>query len=268
MVLVTGPTGSGKTVTLASALAKLNTVRVNIVTIEDPVEIRVLGVNQVQINPQAGLTFANGLRAFLRQDPNIIMVGEIRDGETAELGVHAALTGHLVLSTLHTNSASGALPRLLDMGIENFLLASTVNVILAQRLVRKICTNCKEEHETPEEVLQEMKTVLSSIERNKTIMLKDPETAKIVKKFNEGAIKLYKGRGCDKCANTGYKGRIGIFEVLEMSDRIGRLTLESSTAQQIQDVAMEEGMLNLMQDGYLRVVEGMTTLAEVMRVAK
>ncbi len=268
MVLVTGPTGSGKTVTLASALAKLNTVRVNIVTIEDPVEIRVLGVNQVQINPQAGLTFANGLRAFLRQDPNIIMVGEIRDGETAELGVHAALTGHLVLSTLHTNSASGALPRLLDMGIENFLLASTVNVILAQRLVRKICTNCKEEHETPEEVLQEMKTVLSSIERNKTIMLKDPETAKIVKKFNEGEIKLYKGRGCDKCANTGYKGRIGIFEVLEMSDRIGRLTLESSTAQQIQDVAMEEGMLNLMQDGYLRVVEGMTTLAEVMRVAK
>ena len=268
MVLVTGPTGSGKTVTLASALAKLNTVRVNIVTIEDPVEIRVPGVNQVQINPQAGLTFANGLRAFLRQDPNIIMVGEIRDGETAELGVHAALTGHLVLSTLHTNSASGALPRLLDMGIENFLLASTVNVILAQRLVRKICTNCKEEHETPEEVLQEMKTVLSSIERNKTIMLKDPETAKIVKKSNEGAIKLYKGRGCDKCANTGYKGRIGIFEVLEMSDRIGRLTLESSTAQQIQDVAMEEGMLNLMQDGYLRVVEGMTTLAEVMRVAK
>ena len=268
MVLVTGPTGSGKTVTLASALAKLNTVRVNIVTIEDPVEIRVPGVNQVQINPQAGLTFANGLRAFLRQDPNIIMVGEIRDGETAELGVHAALTGHLVLSTLHTNSASGALPRLLDMGIENFLLASTVNVILAQRLVRKICTNCKEEHETPEEVLQEMKTVLSSIERNKTIMLKDPETAKIVKKFNEGEIKLYKGRGCDKCANTGYKGRIGIFEVLEMSDRIGRLTLESSTAQQIQDVAMEEGMLNLMQDGYLRVVEGMTTLAEVMRVAK
>src|SRR3989338_1154144 len=268
MVLVTGPTGSGKTVTLASALAKLNTVRVNIVTIEDPVEIRVPGVNQVQINPQAGLTFANGLRAFLRQDPNIIMVGEIRDGETAELGVHAALTGHLVLSTLHTNSASGALPRLLDMGIENLLLASTVNVILAQRLVRKICTNCKEEHETPAEVLQEMRTVLSSIERNKTIMLKDPETAKIVKKSNEGAIKLYKGRGCDKCANTGYKGRIGIFEVLEMSDRIGRLTLESSTAQQIQDVAMEEGMLNLMQDGYLRVVEGVTTLSEVMRVAK
>ena len=268
MVLVTGPTGSGKTVTLASALAKLNTVRVNIVTIEDPVEIRVPGVNQVQINPQAGLTFANGLRAFLRQDPNIIMVGEIRDGETAELGVHAALTGHLVLSTLHTNSASGALPRLLDMGIENFLLASTVNVILAQRLVRKICTNCKEEHDTPAEVLQEMKTILSSIERNKTIMLKDPEVVKIIKKSSEGPIKLYKGKGCDKCANTGYKGRIGIFEVLEMSDRIGRLTLESSTAQQIQDVAMEEGMLNLMQDGYLRVVEGVTTLSEVMRVAK
>src|SRR3989304_436198 len=268
MVLVTGPTGSGKTVTLASALAKLNTVRVNIVTIEDPVEIRVLGVNQVQINPQAGLTFANGLRAFLRQDPNIIMVGEIRDGETAELGVHAALTGHLVLSTLHTNSASGALPRLLDMGIENFLLASTVNVILAQRLVRKICTNCKEEHETPEEVLEEMRTVLSSIERNKVIMLKDPEVAKVIKKTKEGQIKLYKGKGCDKCANTGYKGRIGIFEVLEMSDKIGRLTLESSTAQQIQDVAMEEGMLNLMQDGYLRVVEGGTTLSEVMRVAK
>jgi len=266
MVLVTGPTGSGKTVTLASALAKLNTVRVNIVTIEDPVEIRVPGVNQVQINPQAGLNFANGLRAFLRQDPNIIMVGEIRDGETAELAVHAALTGHLVLSTLHTNSAAGALPRLLDMGIESFLLASTVNVILAQRLVRKICTNCKEEHETPEEVLEEMRTVLSSIERNKVIMLKDPEVAKVIKKTKEGQIKLYKGKGCDKCANTGYKGRIGIFEVLEMSDKIGHLTLESGTANQIQDVAMEEGMLNLMQDGYLRVVEGMTTLSEVMRV--
>jgi len=268
MVLVTGPTGSGKTVTLASALGKLNTTRVNCVTIEDPVEIRVPGVNQVQINPQAGLTFATGLRAFLRQDPNIIMVGEVRDGETAELAVQAALTGHLVLSTLHTNSAAGALPRLLDMGIEKFLLASTVNVVLAQRLVRKICTNCKEEHEIPDEVVEDIKNVVSSIEKNKIIMLKDPEVVKLVKKTHEGKPKLFKGKGCDKCGNTGYKGRLGIFEVLEMSDKIGQLVLESASSGQIETVAAEEGMLSLMQDGYLRVIEGVTTLSEVMRVTK
>ena len=268
MTLVTGPTGSGKTVTLASALSKLNTVRVNIVTLEDPVEIRVAGVNQVQVNPQAGLTFANGLRSFLRQDPNIIMVGEIRDGETAELAIHAALTGHLVLSTLHTNSASGALPRMLDMGVENFLLASTVNVIVAQRLVRKVCTNCKEEHESPKEVADDIKRVLANIEKSDILMHKDHDIANSVKKVKEGKIKIYKGKGCDKCNNTGYKGRIGIFEVLEVTNNVAHLTLDNSPASKIEEVAVEEGMLTLLQDGYLRVLEGVTTLEEVMRVAK
>ena len=234
----------------------------------DPVEIRIVGVNQVQINTQAGLTFANGLRAFLRQDPNIIMVGEVRDSETAELAVHASLTGHLVLSTLHTNSAAGALPRLLDMGIENFLLASTVNAILAQRLVRKICASCKEEFTPPEEVQKTIKEVLASVEKSKVIMNKDVAIASSVKKIDTPNIKLYKGKGCDKCGNTGYHGRIGIFEVLEMSDKIGHLILESASASQIQAIAVEEGMLTLIQDGYLRVVEGVTTLEEVMRVAE
>jgi type IV pilus assembly protein PilB len=268
MLLVTGPTGSGKTVTLASALNKLNTVRVNISTLEDPVEIRLPGVNQVQVNPQAGLTFATGLRSFLRQDPNIIMVGEIRDDETAELGIHAALTGHLVLSTLHTNSASGALPRLLDMGVESFLLASTVNAIVAQRLVRKICPDCIEEYDPPEEVQADVKKILESLETSKVSIGKDASIAESIKKVSTGKIKLYRGKGCEKCAGTGYKGRIGIFEVLEMSEDIARLVLENASADQIEKVAIKDGMLTLMQDGALRVVEGATTLEEVMRVAK
>lgn len=268
MVLVTGPTGSGKTVTLASALSKLNTVRVNIVTLEDPVEIRVPGVNQVQVNPQAGLTFANGLRSFLRQDPNIVMVGEIRDSETAELAVQAALTGHLVLSTLHTNSAAGAIPRLLDMGIETFLLASTVNVVLAQRLVRKTCTSCKVDYEPPEEVVSDIVRNLANIEKSKVLMSKDIEIANSIKKIKEGKVKLYKGKGCDKCGNTGFKGRLGIFEVLSISDAIAHLTLERSPASKIEAQAVEEGMITLLQDGFLRVIEGITTLEEVMRVAK
>jgi len=268
MVLVTGPTGSGKTVTLASALSKLNTVRVNTVTAEDPVEIRVPGVNQVQINPQAGLTFASALRSFLRQDPNIIMVGEIRDGETANLAVQAALTGHLVLSTLHTNSAAGALPRLLDMGVENFLLASTLNAVLAQRLVRKVCSNCGEDQDVPEEIEESIKRVLATIEKSKVLMTKDPDIARIVKKYKDGKIKVKKGKGCEKCNNTGYKGRLGIYELLVMSDQIGHLVLDNSSATKLDSVAQEEGMLSLMQDGYLRVLEGITTLEEVMRVAK
>jgi type IV pilus assembly protein PilB len=268
MILVTGPTGSGKTVTLASALSKLNTVRVNIVTLEDPVEIRVEGVNQVQINPQAGLTFANGLRSFLRQDPNIIMVGEIRDGETAELAVHAALTGHLVLSTLHTNSASGALPRLLDMKVESFLLSSTLNAVLAQRLVRKICKDCKEEVETPEEMKEELYKVVETVSANKILMAKDVELAKFIKSINKEKVSLYKGGGCSKCSNTGYRGRLGIYELLPMSDAIAHEVLENNPASLIEKTAISEGMLTLLQDGYLRVVEGATTLEEVMRVAK
>jgi type IV pilus assembly protein PilB len=267
MILVTGPTGSGKTVTLASALAKLNTIRVNIVTIEDPVEIRVPGVNQVQVNPQAGLTFAAGLRSFLRQDPNIVMVGEIRDSETAELAVHAALTGHLVLSTLHTNSASGAVPRLLDMKMESFLLASTVNGILAQRLVRKVCQDCKEEYDPPEEVIDQIKSVVGSIENSHILMNKDKEIAESVNKMKSGKIRLFHGKGCDKCGGAGYKGRTGIFEVLEMSNQIALLTMEAKPESEISRLAVEEGMLTLLQDGYLKALEGQTTLEEVLRVA-
>lgn len=269
MLLVTGPTGSGKTVTLASALSKLNTIRVNIVTLEDPVEIRVPGVNQVQVNPQAGLNFADGLRSFLRQDPNIIMVGEIRDGDTAELAVHAALTGHLVLSTLHTNSAAGALPRLLDMGVENFLLASTVNAILAQRLVRKICVDCKEEYEPPEEVQESVKKIMAEVAENKVLLARDPEISKILKAVNgREKLTLWRGKGCPKCGNVGYRGRLGIFELLYMTEEISRLVLENAPSSKIHDTSVKLGMLTLLQDGYLRIVEGMTTLEEVLRVAK
>ncbi len=268
MILVTGPTGSGKTVTLASALNKLNTIRVNIVTLEDPVEIRVPGVNQVQVNPQAGLSFASGLRSFLRQDPNIIMVGEIRDSETAELAVHAALTGHLVLSTLHTNSASGAIPRLLDMEVESFLIASTVNAVVAQRLVRRVCADCKAPYVPPDEIAHEIKEVLGSIENSHILMNKDKEIAESIKKLKTGKFQLYKGKGCDKCNNTGYRGRVGIFEVLEMSSDVAVLTLENKPESEVEKTAIKEGMLTLVQDGYLKALEGITTLEEVLRVAK
>ena len=268
MILVTGPTGSGKTVTLASALAKLNTIRVNIVTIEDPVEIRVPGVNQVQVNPQAGLTFAAGLRSFLRQDPNIVMVGEVRDSETAELAIHAALTGHLVISTLHTNSAAGAVPRLLDMKMESFLLASTLNAVLAQRLVRKICLECKETYTAPDEIMDSIKEVLGSIETSQILMHKDKDIAETIKKIHDGKITLYKGKGCDKCANTGYKGRTGIFEVMEMSPAVALLTMERKAENEIEAQAVQDGMLTLLQDGYLKALEGQTTLEEILRVAK
>ncbi len=267
MILVTGPTGSGKTVTLSAALSKLNTQRVNIVTIEDPVEIRVNGVNQVQVNPQAGLNFATGLRSFLRQDPNIILVGEIRDGETAELAIHAALTGHLVLSTLHTNSAAGAIPRMLDMGVEDFLLSSTLNAILAQRLVRKICSECVTEFEPPKEIQNKIRDVLKDVQNNKVLMTKDPDVSKSIKLLEGENIVLHKGQGCDVCNQTGYKGRLGIFELLEMSEKIASLTVEGSPSDIIERAGIEEGMLTLMQDGYLRALEGATTLEEVMRVA-
>lgn len=269
IVLVTGPTGSGKTVTLATALSKLNTIKVNIITLEDPVEIKVEGVNQVQINPAAGLTFASGLRSILRQDPNIIMVGEIRDGETAQLAIQAALTGHLVLATLHTNSAAGAPPRLLDMGVENFLLASTVNVVLAQRLVRKICASCKEAVDAPAEIVKDFKRVLGPL-MDKYVNAKDEDEVigEDMKKMRGEKITLYKGKGCEKCGSTGYVGRLGIYEVLIMTDKIGKLVLEHKPASEIETQAVEDGMVTLMQDGYLKALEGITTLEEVLRVAK
>jgi type IV pilus assembly protein PilB len=258
IVLVTGPTGSGKTVTLASCLKILNTEGVNILTLEDPIEIRIDGVNQVQVNADVGLTFATGLRAFLRQDPNIIMIGEIRDAETAGLAVQAALTGHLVLATLHTNSAATAIPRLIDMGVEPFLLASTINICAAQRLIRKVCSNCRETYQASNEEIEKIKSVLGNIKGFNV----DTWLAK-----NQNKITLARGKGCDTCANTGYKGRMGIFEVFTISEKIRGMVISHEVAQNIEKVAIQEdGMTTMLQDGLLKVLEGITTIAEVYRV--
>lgn len=252
IILICGPTGSGKTTTLYSILSKINTAKVNIVTLEDPVEYQIAGVNQVQINPSAGLTFASGLRSFLRQDPNIIMVGEIRDRETTDLAIQASLTGHLVFSTIHTKSASQAMPRMIDMGAEPFLLASTLTAIVAQRICRRICPSCRETFEPAPEVLADIKTILGNLLSTKT---------------NE-KILLSRGKGCPECNNTGYFGRLGIFEVLPVTEKIARLVIEESAALDIEKAALEEGMVTLKQDGYLKVVEGLTSLEEVLRVAQ
>lgn len=250
IILICGPTGSGKTTTLYSVLSKINTTKVNIVTLEDPVEYKIAGVNQVQINPGAGLTFASGLRSFLRQDPNIIMVGEIRDSETTDLAIQASLTGHLVFSTIHTKSASQALPRLLDLNAEPFLLASTITAIVAQRICRKICLSCKQTDEATQEIKQDIENILGSL---------ITKTDKII---------LSKGAGCPECNNTGYFGRIGIFEVLPVSEKIARLIMEKAPAIDVEKTAIEEGMITLKQDGYLKVVEAVTTIEEVLRVAQ
>lgn len=255
IILITGPTGSGKTVTLASALSKVSSVRVNIVTVEDPVEILIPGANQVQVNPQAGLTFASGLRSILRQDPNVIMVGEIRDGETAQLAVQAALTGHLVFSTLHTNNSAASLPRLLDMSIEAYLLISTINCVVAQRLVRLICGNCKVSYEVPDEIVQSIKATLGHLYDQK------------MKAKGSDHLILHRGKGCEQCDHSGYVGRTGIFEVLVMSDEIGKLVLAHKPSAEIEKRTIEEGMVTLLQDGLLKVLEGLTTIDEVMRVA-
>lgn len=250
IILICGPTGSGKTTTLYSIISKINTPKVNIVTLEDPIEYKIAGVNQVQINPGAGLTFASGLRSFLRQDPNIILVGEIRDRETADLAIQASLTGHLVFSTLHTNDAAGALPRLLDMGAEPYLLASSMTAVVAQRVARRIHEKCKESYAAEPKIIEDIKKELGNL-------------------WPDGRdIKLFKGKGDDECANSGYYGRLGIFEVLPVSDKIGRLILSRSAASDIAAQAREEGMITLKQDGYLKVVEGITTIEEILRVAQ
>ena len=258
IILITGPTGSGKTTTLYAILSKLNTPQVNIITLEDPVEYEMAGVNQVQVNPLAGLTFASGMRSFLRQDPNIIMVGEVRDTETAELAIQASLTGHLVFSTLHTNSASGALPRLLDMKAEPFLLASSMTCVMAQRVVRKICEHCKAPISPPPELVTDMKKGLGSLY----------DTVRYGQGTGEGAVTLYRGKHCAECGDTGYSGRVGIFEVLPVSERIGRLILERAPASRIEEQAVSEGMVLMKQDGYLKALEGITTIEEVLRVAE
>jgi type IV pilus assembly protein PilB len=250
IILICGPTGSGKTTTLYSIIQKINTTQVNIITLEDPIEYKITGVNQVQVNPEVGLTFASGLRSFLRQDPNIILVGEIRDQETADLAIQASLTGHLVFSTLHTNDASGALPRLLDMKAEPYLLASSITAIVAQRVVRKIHEACKTSYTPEPKVIEDIKQVLGPLWQEKK------------------GLKLYKGKGCPECNNTGYYGRVGIFEVLPVTEKISRQILERASSSTIEKEAREEGMVALKQDGYLKVVEGITTLEEVLRVAQ
>jgi type IV pilus assembly protein PilB len=243
MVLVTGPTGSGKTNTLYSALQALNTSATNIMTAEDPVEFNLPGINQVQMKEQIGLNFAAALRSFLRQDPNIILVGEIRDFETAEIGIKAALTGHLVLSTLHTNDAPSTISRLMNMGIEPFLVATSVNLIQAQRLIRRICKDCKSEHHLPPEGLVE---VGFSLEEAKQ-------------------LKTYRGTGCPKCNNTGYKGRVGLYEVMEVNEDIRELILIGASALELRKRAIEDGMITLRESGLQKIRNGITTLEEVVR---
>jgi type IV pilus assembly protein PilB len=243
MVLVTGPTGSGKTSTLYSCLSNLNTESVNIMTAEDPVEFNFPGINQVQTNEQIGLTFAVSLRSFLRQDPNIVMVGEIRDLETAEIAVKAALTGHLVLSTLHTNDAPSTINRLLNMGIEPFLVANSVHLICAQRLVRRICPNCKEEAPTSSKVLTELRF--------------PPSMAK--------SLKTYHGRGCVRCSESGYKGRVGLFEVMEITPKLQAMIIEGASAADLRKEAKEQGMITLRESGLEKIRSGLTTVEEVIR---
>ena len=258
IVLITGPTGSGKTTTLYSILHKINTPKVNIMTLEDPVEYQMLGVNQVQINPQAGLTFASGLRSFLRQDPNIIMVGEIRDSETAELAIQASLTGHLVFSTLHTSSAAGALPRLMDMGAEPFLLASSMTCVMAQRVVRKLHPDYIEQYTPDKAVIDDIKKVLGDkfepwCKRNN----KDPEK-----------ILLSRSSKDRPDSEPEYKGRVAIFEVMKITEEIARLILERKPAPDMEKLAVRDGMLFMKQDGYIKALEGITTIEEVLRVAQ
>ena len=254
IIIVCGPTGSGKTTTLYSVLSKINSTKVNVVTIEDPVEYQIPGVNQVQINPAAGVTFATGLRAFLRQDPNVILVGEIRDKETTDLAVQAALTGHLVFSTLHTSNASGALPRLLDLGAEPFLLASSLNAVLGQRILRRICPHCRETYTPPEIMMADIKTVLGKLLP--------------VAKDGSSSLPLYRGKGCSECTDTGFLGRIGIFEVLPVSDRMAKLILTHADSGEVEREAVEDGMITMKQDGYLKALEGITSIEEVLRVAQ
>ncbi len=245
--LVTGPTGSGKTTTLYAALNRLSTVEKNVITLEDPIEYRLPLIRQSQVNHKAGMTFAKGLRAILRQDPDIVMVGEIRDSETANIAVQAALTGHMVLSTLHTNDSAGAVTRLQEMGIESFLISTAVLGVQAQRLVRKICQECKEPYKPPVEIVKDI-------------------MHKIGVQESADKLKFYKGAGCKKCRDSGYKGRASIMEVLPITDAIRQLVLKGAAADLIKKTAVQEGMRPLLHDGWLKIMKGMTTIDEVMRV--
>jgi len=286
MVLVTGPTGSGKSTTLFSVLSSLNTPNVNISTVEDPVEYHVVGANQVQVNPIAGMTFSNGLRALLRQDPNIIMVGEIRDGETADLAVQAALTGHLVFSTLHTNNASTCLPRLLDMGVEPFLIASTVRVVVGQRLVRRLCTDCRQAIKPDAALLKHLEEAFNLSDKGGIKRINELEAMAIQgniginskgKNKSDSAdlsstattiTRLWSANdeGCSTCNHSGYKGRVGIYEVLNNSVPIQKMIVSSSTSDAIEQTAISENMLTMQLDGLVKALRGETTIEEVLRV--
>ena len=258
MFLVTGPTGSGKSTTLFSVINKVNREGVNISTLEDPVEYFMDGVNQSQIRPEIGFTFATGLRSLLRQDPNVIMVGEIRDNETAELAIHASLTGHFVLSTLHTNDAIGAIPRFLDMGAENFLLGSTINSVIAQRLARKICSNCKKEEKLPEEVVSNIKKEIDD--------MPDGLINEYIPNFDRDKITFYKGSGCSHCGNTGYIGRVAIAEVIDFTGPIKDIIMDGKRQLKIEDVLANQKYTTIKQDGLIKILLGLTTIEEVMRV--
>jgi len=251
MILANGPTGSGKSTTLYTILKELNRPEVSIITIEDPIEYSLEGATQIQVNTQTGLTFAGGLRSILRQDPNIVMVGEIRDQETAAIAVNAALTGHLVLSTLHTNDSATTFPRLIDMGVPPFLVASTINIAMGQRLVRTLCENCKKERALSE---TEMKSLLEVIPEAMGI-------AKVAKKLT-----FFYGEGCDACGKSGYRGRIGIREVLEMNEEIRQLIMNRANARQIKEAAVKNGMMTMIQDGFQKALKGITTIEEVLRI--
>ncbi|HXE10006.1 MAG TPA: GspE/PulE family protein, partial [Verrucomicrobiae bacterium] len=285
MVLVTGPTGSGKSTTLFSVLSALNKPNINISTVEDPVEYHIVGANQVQVNPVAGMTFSNGLRALLRQDPNIIMVGEVRDIETADLAVQAALTGHLVFSTLHTNNAATCLPRLLEMGVEPFLIASTVRIVIAQRLVRRLCVECREVF-TPDATA--MKQLAKSFRLDENGGLKrvhELEEAALhdgigkpgpgkdtgageLSTSASGITRLWKAHddGCNNCNHTGYKGRVGIYEALNNSTAIQKMIVANATSEAIEEEAIKEDMLTMKLDGLVKALRGQTTIEEVLRV--
>jgi len=265
MILVTGPTGSGKTTTLYSILGMLNQPGVNISTIEDPIEYRIQGINQSQINPKVGFTFATGLRSFLRQDPNIIMVGEIRDQETAEIAVHAAMTGHLVLSTLHTNDAPTTIPRLVDMGVPPFLVSYTTNIIMAQRLVRKICQYCKKEYKLDRASIDALLKAFDA-ERITTILKENNLLQKGEKNLEE--MVFYKGEGCQRCNNSGYKSRVGIYEVLEVNQEIIHKINEHADSNTLKDTARKNGMITMSEDGLIKAKMGTTTIAEILRVTK
>jgi type II secretory ATPase GspE/PulE/Tfp pilus assembly ATPase PilB-like protein len=256
MIMTTGPTGSGKTTTLYAILRKLNTPNVKIITLEDPIEYKLEGINQSQIDHSKKYTFAGGLRSMLRQDPDIVMVGEIRDLETAEVAINAALTGHLMLSTLHTNDASGALPRFISMGVKPFLLAPSLNAIIGQRLVRKVCEHCKEKATLSVEDLELVKKIAADIPAASGENIPP-----------ESEWTFYQGKGCEVCNGTGYKGRLGIFEILLMNDALKSALSESISEYQVRQLAREQGMTTLLQDGILKVLDGITTVEEVKRVA-